>query len=92
MTGNRAPARGATFIGFGAVALWSALALYLQCFAPWSPRLLAAAFGLPLLFFLVNDRIVMPSEEAMLRRLHPEAFEAYARRTRRWFGQRRERA
>jgi len=67
--------------------LWAALALYLQAFAPtWRWLLLAAAFGLPTLFFLINDRIVMPSEEAMLSRLHPEEFAAYARRVRRWFG------
>jgi protein-S-isoprenylcysteine O-methyltransferase Ste14 len=66
--------------------LWSALALLLQAFLPWSPMLLAAAFGLPVIFYLVNDRIVMPTEEAMLRNLHPEAFDAYALRVRRWFG------
>jgi protein-S-isoprenylcysteine O-methyltransferase Ste14 len=68
--------------------LWSALALYLQAFAPWRPTMLAAALFLPALFFLVNDRIVMPTEEAMLRRLYPEAFEAYAKRVRRWIGRR----
>ncbi|HEY1940607.1 MAG TPA: methyltransferase [Roseiarcus sp.] len=66
--------------------LWGALALYLQIFAPWRPTMLAAALLLPALFFLVNDWIVMPSEEAMLRRLHPDEFDAYASRVRRWFG------
>lgn len=66
--------------------LWAALAFYLQLFAPWRPLMLAAAILLPTLFFFVNDRIVMPTEEAMLRRLHPEAFDAYARRVRRWIG------
>jgi len=66
--------------------LWAALAFYLQIFAPWRPLMLAAAITLPALFFLVNDRIIMPTEEAMLRRLHPEAFDAYAKRVRRWFG------
>ena len=69
-------------------ALWSALAFYLQLFAPWRPILLAAAIALPVVFFLVNDRIVMPTEEATLRRLHPEAYDAYARRVGRWFGRR----
>ncbi|MGO9742672.1 MAG: methyltransferase family protein [Roseiarcus sp.] len=68
--------------------LWSALALYLQAFTPWNPILLAAAVGLPLAFFLINDRIVMPVEEAMLRRLHPQEFDAYALTVRRWFGRR----
>jgi protein-S-isoprenylcysteine O-methyltransferase Ste14 len=66
--------------------LWSALALYLQAYEPFQPALVAAAFGLPLIFFLINDWVVMPSEEAMLRRLHPDAYEAYARRVRRWIG------
>jgi protein-S-isoprenylcysteine O-methyltransferase Ste14 len=68
--------------------LWAALALYLQIFAPWRPTMLAAALLLPALFFLVNDWVVMPTEEAMLRRLHPEEFDAYAKRVRRWFGRR----
>jgi protein-S-isoprenylcysteine O-methyltransferase Ste14 len=66
--------------------LWSALAFYLQALAPWRPTMIAAAVLLPALFFLVNDRIVMPTEEAMLRRLYPEAFETYAKRVRRWIG------
>jgi protein-S-isoprenylcysteine O-methyltransferase Ste14 len=66
--------------------LWSALAFYLQAFAPWRPLTLAAAILLPALFFFVNDRVVMPTEEAMLRRLHPEEFDAYASRVRRWIG------
>ena len=66
--------------------LWAALALWLQIFMPWSPMLLAAAVILPLAFYLINDIVVMPVEEGMLRKLHPEDFDAYARRTRRWFG------
>ena len=68
--------------------LWAALAFYLQAFAPWRRLMLAAAIFLPALFFLVNDRVVMPTEEAMLRRLHPEEFDAYAKRVRRWIGRR----
>jgi len=66
--------------------LWSALAFYLQALAPWRPAMLAAATLLPALFFLVNDWVVMPTEEAMLRRLHPEEFDAYCKRVRRWIG------
>jgi protein-S-isoprenylcysteine O-methyltransferase Ste14 len=68
--------------------LWSVLALYVQAFTPWNPAMLAAAAGLPVAFFLVNDLVVMPAEEAMLRRLHPDEFDAYASRVRRWFGRR----
>jgi protein-S-isoprenylcysteine O-methyltransferase Ste14 len=66
--------------------LWAVLAFYLQIFVPWRPTMLAAAVLIPALFFFVNDRTVMPTEEAMLRRLHPEAFDAYAKRVRRWIG------
>ena len=68
--------------------LWSALALYLQAFMPWNPSMLAAAIGLPVAFWLINDLVVMPTEEAMLRRLHRPEFDAYASRVRRWFGRR----
>ena len=66
--------------------LWSALALYLQMFLPWRPMMIAAALGLPFAFFLINQIVVMPAEETMLRRLHPQEFDAYANRVRRWFG------
>ena len=48
--------------------------------------MLAAAFALPVAFYVINDRIVMPVEEAMLRSLHPEEFDSYASRVHRWFG------
>jgi protein-S-isoprenylcysteine O-methyltransferase Ste14 len=66
--------------------LWSALVLYLQMFLPWRPIMLAAAFGLPFAFFLINQIVVMPTEDAMLRRLYPQEFDAYASRVGRWFG------
>jgi len=66
--------------------LWSVLGLYVQAFAPWSPLLLVVIVAAPLGFFLVNDLVVMPTEEAMLRRLHPDDFDAYAARVNRWVG------
>jgi protein-S-isoprenylcysteine O-methyltransferase Ste14 len=75
-------------LAMGQFLLWALLGLYLQTFAPWSPLLLAAVVGVPLGFFLVNDRVVMPTEEAMLRKLHPDAFDAYAARVNRWVGRR----
>jgi protein-S-isoprenylcysteine O-methyltransferase Ste14 len=74
------------FLAMVQFLLWSALALFLQIFLPWRPTMLAAAVGLPLAFFLINEIIVMPTEEAMLRKLHPQEFDAYAGRVRRWFG------
>ena len=69
--------------------LWAALAAYAQAFAPWSALTLLAIIVAPLGFFLINDLVVMPSEEAMLRQLHTKDFDAYAARTRRWFGRHR---
>ena len=68
--------------------LWAALGAYVQAFAPWNPMLLVAVIGAPLGFFLINDLVVMPTEENMLRRLHPDEFDAYAARVNRWFGRR----
>jgi protein-S-isoprenylcysteine O-methyltransferase Ste14 len=68
--------------------LWSALAFYLQSVTPWKPGMLAAAILVPLGFYLVNDIVVMPTEEAMLRRLYPQEFDAYVARVNRWFGRR----
>ncbi len=47
---------------------------------------MAAVIGAPLGFYLVNDLLVMPTEEAMLRRLHPDEFDGYAAKVNRWFG------
>jgi len=68
--------------------LWSALALYLQAYEPWRPLMLSAALLLPAAFFLLNDWVVMPSEEAMLGEMHPNAYEGYKRQVNRWFGRR----
>ena len=68
--------------------LWAVLGAYVQAFAPLSLMLVVAVVGAPLGFFLVNDLVVMPTEEAMLRKLHPEEFDAYAARVNRWFGRR----
>jgi protein-S-isoprenylcysteine O-methyltransferase Ste14 len=72
--------------------LWSAMAFYFQTWMHWKPLMLAAAVVVPLAFYFVNDMVVMPSEEAMLRRLHPARFDAYAARVNRWFGRRAVRA
>jgi protein-S-isoprenylcysteine O-methyltransferase Ste14 len=73
-------------LAMGQFLLWAALAFYLLALGPWRWTLACAAVGLPALFFFVNDRVVMPSEEAMLRGLYPDDYEAYAARVRRWFG------
>jgi protein-S-isoprenylcysteine O-methyltransferase Ste14 len=82
---SRHPTYTLAFVQF---LLWSALALYLQAFEPWRPLMTGAAIALPIAFFLLNDWIVMPSEEAMLAELHPGAYPAYAAHVRRWFGRR----
>lgn len=70
--------------------VWSALAFWLQAHLPFSIVLTGAAILLPLAFWLVNERLVMPTEEAALARLHGEgAYAEYAARTNRWFGRKR---
>ena len=73
-------------LAFAQFLLWSVLGAYVQAFTPWSPGLIAAVVGAPLGFYLINDLVVMPTEEAMLRRLHPDEFDAYAAKVNRWFG------
>ena len=68
--------------------MWAALGLYVQAFSPFSLPLWIAVIGAPLGFYLINDLVVMPTEESMLRRLHPAEFDAYAARVNRWFGRR----
>ena len=68
--------------------VWSALGAYVQAFEPFSVLLWVAVIGAPLGFFLINELVVMPTEEAMLRRLHGEEFDAYAARVNRWFQRR----
>lgn len=80
---SRHPAYALTLLQY---LVWSQLLLLIQAFASWDATLLVAAFGLPTAFYFLNDRIVMPVEEEMLRRLHPQEFDAYARRVKRWFG------
>ena len=80
---SRHPTYTLAFVQF---LLWSVLALYLQTFEPSRPLMTGAALVLPVAFFLVNDWLVMPSEEAMLAQLHPAAYPIYALRVRRWFG------
>ena len=68
---------------------WSALAFYLQAFEPWRPVMLLAALALPVGFYLLNDWVVMPSEEAMLADLHPDAYAVYKTTVNRWFGRKK---
>jgi protein-S-isoprenylcysteine O-methyltransferase Ste14 len=75
-------------LAFAQFLVWSALGIYVQLFEPFSALLWLAVIGAPLGFFLINDFVVMPTEEAMLRRLHGEAFDVYAARVNRWFGRR----
>lgn len=51
---------------------------------------LAHALALTLLYahYWGMDRLIVPHEEAALRRKHPEEFAAYCARVRRWFGRR----
>lgn len=70
-------------------AVWAAGLVGLVC-AEGGPGEAAAgaAAALTLLYghYWGIDRLVIPHEEAALRARHPEAFDAYCARVRRWFG------
>jgi protein-S-isoprenylcysteine O-methyltransferase Ste14 len=71
--------------------VWSALLLFLESRAPVEPIILALTVALPALFFLITDRVIITREDAALRTVHPEAFDAYAESVGRWFGRKRRR-
>lgn len=70
-------------------ATWSALLLRSASQTPHPSALVAAAALLLVGHFLSIDRLVIPNEEAALKRRHKEAFADYSRRVNRWFGRRR---
>lgn len=70
-------------------AIWSALLIFLQALAPAAPLILALTIALPVLFFLITDRVIITREDAALRAVHHEAFDAYANSVGRWIGRRR---
>ncbi len=68
--------------------VWS---LILICLGAGSPHAwLSYALAAALLYghYWGMDRLIIPHEEAALRRRHPEAFATYCARVRRWFGRR----
>ena len=69
--------------------LWSALLIFLQLFAPFEPVVLALSIGLPALFFVITDRVIITREDAALSAAHPEAFAAYSSQVGRWFGRKK---
>jgi len=69
--------------------LWSALLIFLQLFAPFEPVVLALSIGLPALFFVITDRVIITREDAALSAAHPEAFAAYSKTVGRWFGRKK---
>jgi protein-S-isoprenylcysteine O-methyltransferase Ste14 len=68
--------------------VWSTLLVFLQAFAPFEPLLVAFSILLPILFFLVTDRVIT-REDAALRAAHPQAFDDYSKQVGRWFGRKR---
>jgi len=71
--------------------LWSVLMLYFQCFGPLWPAATAVAIAMPILFFLLIDRVFIPREEAALQYAHPRDFDAYSKQVNRWVGRSRPR-
>lgn len=68
--------------------VWSTLLGFLQAFAPFEPLLVALSILLPILFFLVTDRVIT-REDAALRAAHPQAFDDYSKKVGRWLGRKR---
>ncbi len=67
-------------------ALWSVLLVILGYGQPAAPVFHALAAALLYGHFWGVDRLVIPHEEAALRRAHPQAFDAYAASVPRWLG------
>lgn len=68
---------------------WAAMLLWVQAFEPFHGLVVATMLAVPAAFYFVNERKIMPSEEATLRKLHGAAFDAYAARVSRWLGRAR---
>ena len=68
--------------------MWSLLLLSGMVDAQANIEVIAVAVIVPLTHFISVDRLVIPREEAELRRWHPEAYAAYANRVDRWIGRR----
>ncbi|MCE3289332.1 MAG: hypothetical protein K0R83_1344, partial [Caulobacter sp.] len=65
--------RNPMYLGF--LLLLAGVALGLGAASPWI---------VPVVFWLLADRWYIPFEERAMRRTFGEAYEAYARRVRRW--------
>jgi protein-S-isoprenylcysteine O-methyltransferase Ste14 len=76
------------FVTLVQCALWTAMLVALQMFAPLEPLPFVAAMIAPALFYAVMDRII-DREDAALGAAHPEAFAAYAKEVGRWIGRER---
>lgn len=76
------------FVTLVQCALWTAMLVALQLFAPLEPLPFVASMIAPALFYVLMDRII-DREDAALSAAHPEAFAAYASEVGRWFGRRR---
>jgi protein-S-isoprenylcysteine O-methyltransferase Ste14 len=76
------------FVTLVQCALWTAMLLALQMFAPLEPLAFVASMIAPALFYVVMDRVI-DREDAALSAAHPEAFAAYAKQVGRWFGRKR---
>ncbi len=68
--------------------MWSLLLLLGMVDGQTNIEVIAVAVIVPLAHFISVDRLVIPREEAELRRWHPEAYAAYANRVDRWIGRR----
>jgi protein-S-isoprenylcysteine O-methyltransferase Ste14 len=72
--------------------MWSLLLLLAIVDQPMNIFVVVVILALPLVHFLVLDRLVIRREEANLSCWHPAAYEDYASRVNRWIGRRKQSA
>lgn len=69
--------------------VWSLALLGLGAGAPGQWFAFGAAIALLYGHYWGIDRLIIPHEEAALKKKHPDAYPAYCARVRRWFGRKR---
>jgi protein-S-isoprenylcysteine O-methyltransferase Ste14 len=79
----------AYLISIAQSVVWSLMLLRGALAEQPEPVSIVIALIVPILHFLSIDHLIIPREEAALRRAHPQEFADYAARVNRWFGWRR---
>jgi protein-S-isoprenylcysteine O-methyltransferase Ste14 len=69
-------------------AVWSLFLFFAMFDGQANIEVIAIAVSLPILHFIILDRLFVRREEADLLRSHPAAYPAYANSVNRWLGRR----